>query len=151
MRTETESTLKWFDNEITQEDELMNIWQQSWLLKLKVGGLFLNMRGSTTLQKLCPICGMDEETVVHFLVGCFSNTHKPTSRVLAITDNCPVQWMLSIKRTVQDRLWINQYNHDRWMAREPWVQRAHTSKGKNQTLKTQKVQNCNIGNSLHFK
>ncbi len=116
LQNECQRTLGWFDNEIGIEDIKLNIWRQKWWLRARTGGLYINMRKTKVIDKVCPLCVSEEEDLCHMLLRCPSNTFQVPEYIMRIRYNI-MDWILSVDRSKEERQWISTFIQKRYDTR----------------------------------
>jgi len=116
---QSKTSLRFYDKNFVHKDSAYNLWSQAWWQKARVGALMLKYRDPH--DRMCPICGVEEETLDHFLLRCARLTHqirwiqdapRPQNEDMLI-----VRSMLSESRSGSDRAEISMDIGARWRER----------------------------------
>ncbi len=92
-------------------------------MNVRIGGLFLNYQNRDADKKLCTLCPQMPETIEHFALHCAENTHVAPDRILAMVN--PMEWMMTVDRGPEERIWINTFLHKRWDTRCEILDEVH--------------------------
>ena len=117
-------TMRYVDDNPALPDWGYHRHKHVWWLRAKLDSIFLNAKkkpgrlqkqGLDTL-KLCPMCGIQEETLYHFLCECEKYPPFPTRLALLL-----LPWWFSCSRSDGDRTQLSALIGHRWSIRERYI------------------------------